>query len=113
MPFAINEATRFISPTKTPEFLAAGLPLVSTPVRDVQRPYGALGLVSIANTAAQMAEQLEPMLATRDAGWQYAVDAFLADMSWRRTWAAMERLMRGTPKTTKPALPVQGDAAHV
>jgi len=33
MPFALNEATRYISPTKTPEFLAAGLPVVSTPSR--------------------------------------------------------------------------------
>jgi len=35
MPFAINEATRFISPTKTPEYLAAGKPVVSTPIHDV------------------------------------------------------------------------------
>ena len=40
MPFALNEATRFISPTKTPEYLAAGCPVVSTPVRDVVRSYG-------------------------------------------------------------------------
>ena len=40
MPFAINEATRFISPTKTPEYLAAGKPVVSTPVTDVVRHYG-------------------------------------------------------------------------
>ena len=35
MPFARNGATRFISPTKTPEYLAAGLPVVSTPIADV------------------------------------------------------------------------------
>ena len=40
MPFALNEATRYISPTKTPEFLAAGMPVVSTPITDVVRPYG-------------------------------------------------------------------------
>src|SRR5690606_8637424 len=45
MPFAINEATRFISPTKTPEFLAAGLPVVSTAITDVVNPYGKNGLV--------------------------------------------------------------------
>ena len=38
----MNEATRFISPTKTPEFLAAGLPVVSTPITDVVRHYGEL-----------------------------------------------------------------------
>ena len=42
MPFAINEATRYISPTKTPEYLAAGRPVVSTPIVDVVRHYGAV-----------------------------------------------------------------------
>ena len=44
LPFALNESTRFISPTKTPEYLAAGLPVISTPIRDVVRPYGEIGL---------------------------------------------------------------------
>ena len=34
MPFAMNESTQFISPTKTPEYLAGGKPVVSTPVRE-------------------------------------------------------------------------------
>jgi glycosyltransferase involved in cell wall biosynthesis len=49
--FADNESTKFISPTKTPEYLAAGKPVVSTPIRDVVRPYGELELVQIAATA--------------------------------------------------------------
>ena len=40
LPFAHNEATRYVSPTKTPEYLAAGKPVVSTSIRDVVRPYG-------------------------------------------------------------------------
>ena len=40
LPFALNEATRFISPTKTLEYLAAELPVVSTPVHDVVELYG-------------------------------------------------------------------------
>src|SRR5690606_28943889 len=32
MPFALNDATRFISPTKTPEYLAAGRRVVSTAI---------------------------------------------------------------------------------
>ena len=51
MPFAMNEATRFISPTKTPEYLAAGCPVVSTPVRDVVRDYGDMPGVRIAADA--------------------------------------------------------------
>ena len=49
MPFALNESTAYISPTKTPEFLAAGLPVVSTPIRDVVRQWGHQGLVEIAH----------------------------------------------------------------
>ena len=51
MPFAMNESTQFISPTKTPEYLAGGKPVVSTPVRDVVRTYGHLQGVHIATTA--------------------------------------------------------------
>ncbi len=44
IPFALNESTRFISPTKTPEYLAGGVPVVSTAIKDVVRPYGAQGI---------------------------------------------------------------------
>lgn len=112
MPFAINEATRFISPTKTPEFLAAGLPVVSTPVRDVQRPYGEMGLLGIAATAEEMAAQLETAMAGQREEWRQTVDRFLADMSWQSTWAAMERLMRQHASAAMRQQ-VQGMAAHV
>ncbi len=49
LPFALNEATQFISPTKTLEYLAAELPVVSTPVHDVAELYG--DCVSIAPDA--------------------------------------------------------------
>ncbi len=51
MPFAMNELTQFISPTKTPEYLAGGKPVVSSPVRDVVRTYGHLQGVHIASDA--------------------------------------------------------------
>lgn len=105
MPFAINEATRFISPTKTPEFLAAGLPVVSTPVCDVQRPYGKLGLVEIAATAEEMGKALASVMKRPPAAWLRSVDRYLADMSWDQTWAAMEGLMRER-LTTSPAAEV-------
>jgi UDP-galactopyranose mutase len=94
MPFAINESTRFISPTKTPEFLAAGVPVVSTRIRDVQRPYGDLGLVRIADTAEGFVAALEMALSSPRLPWLKAVDGFLADMSWARTWGAMNQLMQ-------------------
>ena len=53
LPFAKNDSTKFISPTKTPEYLAAGRQVVSTSVRDVVRPYGEQALVHIADTPAE------------------------------------------------------------
>lgn len=92
MPFALNEATRFISPTKTPEFLAAGLPLVSTAVKDVVKSYGQAGVVSIADSDT-IADALGAVLMPHPEGWQAKVDALLAETSWNRTWGAMDRHM--------------------
>jgi UDP-galactopyranose mutase len=94
MPFAINDATRFISPTKTPEFLSAGLPVVSTPVRDVVRPYGELGLARIANTAEEFVEAAEQAMAFKmGMKWRERADAFLETMSWDSVWASMNNLV--------------------
>ncbi len=89
LPFALNESTRFISPTKTPEYLAAGKPVVSTPIHDVVRGYGDEGLVAIAATAEEFAEALDKALTPPDAAWREAVEAKLATNSWDKTWAAM------------------------
>jgi len=101
MPFAINASTRYISPTKTPEYLAAGKPVVSTPIHDVVRPYGERGLVRIAGGADGFVAAVEAALAqhagndeTR-AVWLRAVDEHLAQTSWDRTWAEMEALIAG------------------
>jgi UDP-galactopyranose mutase len=92
MPFALNESTRFISPTKTPEYLAAGRPVVSTSIRDVVEPYGTNGLVEIADTPDEFTVAVERVLA-RDGAERSErlerVDAFLADMSWDATWQQM------------------------
>ena len=95
MPFAINEATRFISPTKTPEYLAAGKPVVSTPIADVAHDYGSRGLVTIASTPLEFVSALEASLAERDdrQAWLAAVDRHLETMSWDRTWSAMKELL--------------------
>ena len=94
MPFALNESTRFISPTKTPEFLAAGLPIVSTAIADVVRPYGTAGLVSIAASAEEMIARAKEWVEGGDRQrWLINVDQFLSGISWDRTWAAMHRLM--------------------
>jgi UDP-galactopyranose mutase len=94
MPFAMNESTRFISPTKTPEYLAAGKPVVSTPVRDVVRPYGERGLVEIASTAEEFVAAANRILLVGNSDyWLSRVDAFLAQMSWDRTFNEMKSLI--------------------
>ncbi len=93
MPFAINEATRFISPTKTPEYLAGGKPVVSTPVRDVERPWGDLGLVRIADTPETFVRAIEAAMAEDATERTAHVDRFLASMSWDATWDGMDVLI--------------------
>jgi glycosyltransferase involved in cell wall biosynthesis len=101
MPFAINEATRFISPTKTPEFLAAGTPVVSSPIADVVRPYGEEGLVAIASEAEGFAAAVERLLTMgSDVQWLAKVDQRLSNSSWDLTWSRMQALIEST---TAPA----------
>jgi glycosyltransferase involved in cell wall biosynthesis len=104
MPFAINEATKFISPTKTPEFLAAGLPVVSTPITDVVTPYGDEGLVEIAATADEVVAAVDRLFAAERGPWIAKVDAKLAQGSWDQTWESMRALMlEKLPSDEKPA----------
>ena len=95
MPFALNEATRYISPTKTPEFLAAGLPVISTPIVDVVRGYGEPGLVRIASSAEEFVQEIEGLLRESHAEWLRKVDARLAADSWDGTWRAMVNNIHG------------------
>jgi UDP-galactopyranose mutase len=93
MPFALNDSTKFISPTKTPEYLAAGRPVVSTPIRDVVRPYGEKGLVHIASTAEEFINAIETAL-NEDADSRRALAReHLSTMSWDKTQRAMAELI--------------------
>ena len=94
LPFARNESTRFISPTKTPEYLAAGCPVVSTSVRDVVRPYGEQGLVAIADSVDGLRRGHRTGARRSVAGsGREEVDRFVRQMSWDRTWDEMSSLM--------------------
>jgi len=93
LPFAMNESTKFISPTKTPEYLAAGCQVVSTPIRDVVRPYGEQRMVSIASTAAEFGDAIVSALDGADDEWRVRVDNYLGQLSWDRTWADMRTLV--------------------
>jgi UDP-galactopyranose mutase len=93
LPFARNAATQFISPTKTPEYLAAGRPVVSTDICDVVRPYGELGLVRIAQTPREFAAAVEAALSEDGVERIERADRFLAGTSWDRTWSDMRSLI--------------------
>lgn len=94
LPFARNEATRFISPTKTPEYLAAGKPVVSTSIPDVVRPYGDEGLARIADTPELFVEAIRSALCDLAPRWLPRADAFLAGNSWDAAWSRIAERVR-------------------
>ena len=103
--FARNESTRFISPTKTPEYLAAGKPVISTSIRDVVRPYGELNLVRIADSPDEFVTAAEHSLGGKENNgeWLQRVDDFLADISWDKTWSQMAALINQAVETNQKA----------
>lgn len=95
IPFALNESTRFISPTKTPEYLAAGKPVLSTAIRDVVEPYGSRDLVHIIHSAEEFVEKASLELNRTDRKkWLTDVDGFLAGNSWDITVGQMTRFIQ-------------------
>jgi UDP-galactopyranose mutase len=108
MPFAINEATRFISPTKTPEYLAAGRPVVSTPIVDVTRHYGEMAGVMIAPAGEAFIAACDEALALRRSGsaWLAEADAFLAQTGWDETVERMSALIDARLLASRPVHPI-------
>lgn len=101
--FARNESTRFISPTKTPEYLAAGKPVVSTSIRDVVRPYGARDLVLIADSVGDFVRACDQTLAESPEPRRARSDKYLRGMSWEHTWRQTATLLNdvlGQPSTS-------------
>jgi glycosyltransferase involved in cell wall biosynthesis len=96
MPFAMNESTEFISPTKTPEYLAGGRPVVSTPIKDVVRHYGHLEGVKIVSTPEEFVAGCEEGLELArnpESGWLAEADLMLSATSWDTTQARMAGLV--------------------
>jgi glycosyltransferase involved in cell wall biosynthesis len=112
MPFALNEATRFISPTKTLEYLAAGRPVVSTAIADVVQPYGEAGAVTIATGPDEFVRAIERAL-ERPEAQRAAAEALLATTSWDRTWSAMHALMLSELGKSQTPTPNMENQAHV
>jgi UDP-galactopyranose mutase len=91
LPFAHNDSTKFISPTKTPEYLAAGRPVVSTSITDVVRPYATEKLVRIADTPEEFVRAISECMEVDAVSeqWRARVDQMLAQNSWDLTWQRM------------------------
>jgi UDP-galactopyranose mutase len=115
MPFAMNESTQFISPTKTPEYLSGGKPVVSTPIRDVVRTYGHLEGVKIASTPDEFVAACEEALELShnpESGWLAEADLMLSAASWDTTQARMMGLISdvlGVRQGADPALLVAAE----
>ena len=95
MPFAINEATKFISPTKTPEYLAGGKMVVSTPISDVIATYGDCPRVIVSETPANFVAACEVALVYAKTGnGLQSADTHLSSSSWDNTQIEMARLIQ-------------------
>ena len=107
LPFALNESTRFISPTKTLEYMACGRPSVSTAIRDVVEPYG--HVVDIRSDAAGFVEACDALLLRtpqEQAAHALAVGEIIARTSWDATAAAMgELIAQAETARTEQSLP--------
>jgi UDP-galactopyranose mutase len=115
MPFALNRATQFISPTKTPEYLAGGRAVVSTAIRDVITTYGSSGVIHIVdpgNPAQSFAAAIDAALAQFNdrTVLEKQADVALAGTSWANTWRAMSQIVgdaaRGKMKSCLEDQPV-------
>jgi len=92
--FALNDSTKYISPTKTPEYLAGGKPVISTPIKDVVESYGKIGLVHIVDSDEAFIRVAEQELANTDKrNWLHQVDKHLANNSWSNTVSRMRELI--------------------
>jgi glycosyltransferase involved in cell wall biosynthesis len=94
LPFAVNEAARHFTPRQTPECLAAGKPVVGTPISGIARPYADKGLIHTAATAGEFTAAVEKsMLQRHDSRWKTEVDMYLSGLSWREIWEQMSHLI--------------------
>jgi glycosyltransferase involved in cell wall biosynthesis len=94
MPFALNESTRFISPTKTLEYMAGGLPVVSTPIHDVVSLYAPA--VAVAPAGERFVRACQAMLAegaTARRARQVQMAQLVARHSWDDTADAVHALL--------------------
>jgi UDP-galactopyranose mutase len=99
LPFARNQSTKYISPTKTLEYMAALKTIVSTPITDVAEPYG--DIVYLGGTAAEFIEACERALhagPAERADRRTKMREVIARTSWDSTAGRMAELIDGAVK---------------
>ncbi len=114
LPFALNEATRYISPTKVLEYMAAELPAVSTAIKDVEDPYS--DIVRVAHSHEEFIDACEAALAMTPvlrSALAEKMRAVVETTSWDATADAMRALLANTPPSGKGAKLNQQDGASV
>lgn len=106
MPFADNEAARAINPIKTLEYLAVGLPVLSTPVPDVQRFYSSVVRIEVPQNWPKAASEL---LQSNSPTLQQERKAFASGRSWAKTTGLLQAFLRETEqrflRSQKPEQP--------
>ena len=112
LPFARNDATRFISPTKTLEYMVVARPIVSTPITDVAVPYR--DIVYLGGTPAEFVAACEAALdssAAERAHRALGMRQVLARTSWDATAAAMEQLIEDALRRRSATMPLAAQAS--
>jgi glycosyltransferase involved in cell wall biosynthesis len=89
MPFALNEATEYINPTKALEYMATATPILSTPVPDVVSNFASV--VKISASSDEFIQFAHEQVAQVD---QVAVERGLK-MASENTWEAIVGKMEG------------------
>jgi glycosyltransferase involved in cell wall biosynthesis len=97
MPFALNDATRYISPTKTLEYMAAGKPIISTKIIDVVRDY--LHCVRLISSPCEFYEEILDILEDpENNSFQLDYDHILEKTSWDSTAKKMKAIIQSSVK---------------
>lgn len=93
MPFALNDATKYISPTKTLEYMAAGKPIISTKIIDVVRDYNLC--ISLIETADDFCEAIKFLFDKTDTqSMELEYYKILKKTSWNSTAEKMESIIK-------------------
>lgn len=96
MPFALNESTKYISPTKTLEYMAAGKPIISTQIKDVVRDYS--GCVQLINNAQEFVMETQKILNKDVQPKTDLYESILKKTSWDTTVSKMRTILTETVK---------------